>query len=274
MDNTDEITKYLDKHLSKITEDRYFLECYPDCKNTPAWFIKTEPTELVERNKAIQHYVNSLLNLLKYCPKPTKTTIAMYIPSHDKDVFSNCGKVVAKVADGISWLIDGTQYIKRSRTICAKHKSLTCSFDEKSQHDSLAINADISGKNIILFDDRITRGNTANLVSDLLYSMGADHVWFIGFDLTDRQAIFTRTQSNEYIIKMVLGCEFFEFKLRRYETNYGFAYLYGTDEKNSVRILQNNKVYATLNGKEYKIIQIYKQQRKQNTFVGRIVDNK
>lgn len=273
MDNTEQIQKYLDNHLKKIVEDRYFLECYPECKDTPAWFIKTEPTDLEKRKQAIEHYLNALLNAFKYCPVPTTPTIAMYIPSHDANIFSNCGKVVSMLAQKIDWLIDGTQNIRRLQTVPAKHNNIGYTPDQDAQQNSLAITMDIKGKNIILFDDRITRGNTANIVSDLLYANGANHVWFIAFDLTDRQVLFTRTSEDEIAVKLMLECELFEFALHRAQTNDGFAYWYGTNGSASVRVIPNQKVaHATIKGKEYKIAWIRKQQKNENTWVGKIFE--
>ena len=273
MASTEQIQKYLDNHFNKIVEDRYYIECYPECRNTPAWFIKTEPTELEQRENAIQHYLDALLDKFRYCPVPDSPIIAMYIPSHNASIFSNCGKVVSKLTQKIDWLIDGTQNIRRLQTIPAKHNNTGSLQDEATQENTLAITMDVTGKNIMLFDDRITRGNTANQVADLLYSKGANHVWFVAFDLTDRQALFIRTENDGFIVKLMVDCHFIEFELHRSETNEGLKYWYGTNGDSSVRVIPNQRVaHATIRNKEYEIRLIRKQQKKENVWVGKIYE--
>ena len=273
MDNTIEIQQFLDSRLHKIIEDRYFLECYSECLYTPAWFIKTEPTDLEKREQAIQHYLKLLVEIFSDCPKPTVPTVAMYIPSHDEHIFSNCGKVVSMLAGQIDWLIDGTKHIKRTRTIAAKHTQTEQTEEEHTQANSLSVQMDLSDKNIILFDDRMTSGNSVNQVARFLQAKGARHVWFVAFDLTDRRVFFIKNNYGEFCIKLTLGCQWFEFGLRLMHSMNGAAFYFGTDGTSNVRVFVGSKmVYATLNGKEYRS-KIKQQQNNMNVWVGKIYDN-
>lgn len=271
--DTDDFSLFLSKKLHPLVRDWFFLECYPDCtaEACPAYYIKTYDTEPEKRSLAINHYTEKFISLFKQCVEPSVDTVAMYIPSSTKGVFSNCGKVVSNVASQIPWLVDGTSSIIRTETISSAHTNNAVRKDIYRQENTLDITMDIKGKNIILFDDRCTSGNSARQVINLLYKLGAAKVWFIAFVLTDRRIFITEQKSNgknsaPYAGRFGIDCQDYVFDLWLRTSQKGEKYLYGSVYKlggpfkpvpgANIRIFKNNDIYfgyLTLDDKSYKI---------------------
>ena len=284
---THEFSQFLSENFNKIFYNLFYLECYPDCKNSccPAYYIKTYDSEPGKRIEAIQYYTDTLVSKFqKYQNSQSEEFIAMYIPSSNKDVFSNCGKVVSKVANAIPWMVDGTSSIARIESIDAAHTNNDIRNDNTRHEKTLNISMDITGRNIILFDDRCTSANSATQVINMLLNHGAKRVWFIALVLTDRRIFVVEQKMGENAShspiagRFRLDCNEYTFEAnvyRPHETNFFFGGHINGKPNSFIRIHRKEDRffgYLTMDKNEYKFNLSKYKYHDRSVLAGKITD--